>query len=100
MALMTNESKLCLRGTVFKRETNAVRRAEYKQFVMAIFALSIGKADCEAMSSATGSNGRMAQLGPGHRISSQLATRENISTATWKKIYINLAAYRHLSQLI
>jgi hypothetical protein len=45
MALMTNESKLCLRGTVFKRETNAVRRAEYKQFVMAIFALSIGKAD-------------------------------------------------------
>ncbi len=42
----------------------------------------------------------MAQLGPGHRISSQIATRENMRTATWKKIYINLAAYRHLSQLI
>jgi hypothetical protein len=30
---------------VFKRKTNAVRPPEYKQLVMAIFALSTGKAD-------------------------------------------------------
>ena len=53
---------------VFKRKTNAVRRREYKQLAMAIFALLTGKVDYEVMSNETGSNGRMAQPGRGHRI--------------------------------
>jgi hypothetical protein len=49
MAHATNGFKLSHRVTVFKRKMSAVRRAEYNQLAMAIFALWTGKVDYEAM---------------------------------------------------